>query len=339
MPTDASNSTDCMRRPRLALAVFFACGALGACAASAPPFPDEIKDPARRAYYEGVARLADGDYIKAAAILQVVAASPRHVKQAALAKLRLGDALYFQGRYAEAAEVYRGFVGQYKTDPNLPYARYMIGRSYYKRLPSDWFLVPPAYEMDQAITQQAEGELKSFVTTFPTSQFAPEVRKMLAETRAMLFAREMYAVDFYAGRDKYQAVAWRLADATQVYPELAITEPRVWQLAAAWDKVGDQGETAKALGMYLEHFPDGKHHGAAKARLEVIRQAIEAREKAAPPKPPVKPPMVKVEGTETPPPDEEEPPVDDAPTPPGDDETPKLRQPVVPELDPTSDPN
>lgn len=339
MSTLPSQLAPSRRRPHLARAA--AClvvsAVLGACAASVPPFPDEIKDPARRAYYEGVAHLKDGDYVKAAQIFQVVAASPRHVKQAALAKLRLGDALFFQGRYAEAAEVYRGFVGQYKTDPNLPYARFMVSRSFYKRLPSDWFLIPPAYEMDQSITQQAEGELKSFLTTFPTSPFAPEVRTMLAETRGMLFAREMYAIDFYSDRDKWQAVAWRLGDAVQTYPELAVKDALVWRLASAWDKVGDQGETAKALGLYLEHFPDGAHHAAAKARLEVIRKAIEATEKARTPKVPPTPvppkePPAKVDA----PPEE---PPDDTDTPPDtDNDAPKLKQPVLPELDPKADP-
>lgn len=322
-----------------AVACLLVVAALGGCAASAPPFPDEIKDPARRAYYEGVARLKDGDYVKAAQILQVVAASPRHVKHAALAKLRLGDALFFQGRYAESAEVYRGFVGQYKTDPNLPYARYMVARSFHKRLPSDWFLIPPAYEMDQSITQQAEGELKSFLTTFPTSPFAPEVRKMLAETRGMLFAREMYAVDFYADRDKWQAVAWRLGDALQTYPELAMKDALVWRFVGAWDKVGDPGETAKALGMYLEHFPDGKHHGAAKERLEVMRKAIEAREKAATPKvPPADPNGPKVPPTKIEPTDPTEPDAPEDPETPPDEDEPKLKQPVLPELDPSADP-
>ena len=72
-----------------------------------------------------------------------VAASPRTSKYAALAKLRLGDALFYQDRYAEATEVFRGFTNQYKSDPNLPYARFKVAQCYYERIPGEWFPAPP----------------------------------------------------------------------------------------------------------------------------------------------------------------------------------------------------
>lgn len=229
--------------------------------------------------------LVDGDYLEASQQFQVVAASPRTSKYAALAKLRLGDALFFQERFAEATEIYRGFTNQYKADPNLPYARFQVAHCYFRRLPSEWAISPPAYELDQTLTQQAEAELKGFIAQFPTSRFATPARSMLRETRQMLFDHEMYAVDFYADREKWQAVAWRLGEAMETYPEFAPTnEARVWQLTRAWHAVGQPGETAKALGLYLEKHPDGSHNAQAKAELEAIRQGL-ANPKPKPQKP------------------------------------------------------
>lgn len=264
---------------------------LAACGSAGEPLPDDVKDPARRAYYEGMRELVDRDYVKATTLFQTVAASPRHVKHAALAKLRLGDALFFQGRYAEATEVYRSFVQQHNADPNLPYARFKVAECYYERLPGEWFASPPAEEFDQTVTTQAEAELKGFVTMFPTSVYAPRARKMLARTRKLLFASEMYAVDFYTQREKWQAVAWRLRDALDTYPELALEDAYVWRLANAWDKVGDRVETAKALGLYLAKFPEGAHAGAAKDKLDAVKKALdeEANKPPAPEKPAPKP--------------------------------------------------
>jgi outer membrane protein assembly factor BamD len=253
---------------------------LGAgCATPGAPLPDSVKDPARRAYYQGMRELADGDYVAATTLFQAVAASPRHVKYAALAKLRLGDALFFQGRYAEATEIFRGFVQQHNADPNMPYARFKVGECYYERLPGEWFASPPAHEFDQTVSTQTEAELKSFLTSFPTSVYAPRARKMLAEARQMLFRHEMYAVDFYEDRDKWQAVAWRLRDVIDTYPELGLKDGLVWRLSVAWDKVGDRAETQRALGLYLSSFPSGEHSAAAKARLEAIQKALEAEKK------------------------------------------------------------
>lgn len=273
-----------------ALSVLSATALIG-CGTPGAPLPSDVKDPARRAYYEGMRELVDGDYIKATSLFQAVAASPRHIKHAALAKLRLGDALVFQGRYAEATEIFRGFVQQHNADPNLPYARFMTAQCYFERLPSEWFASPPAYEFDQTITTQAEAELRGFVTTFPTSVYAPRARTMLRDTRKMLFRHEMYAVDFYAADEKWQAVAWRLRDAIDAYPEFGLTDDLVWRMASAWDKVGDRAETTRSLGLYLSKFPSGKRHVAAQARLEAIRSATppEAPKDPPPPKPEVLP--------------------------------------------------
>ena len=322
-PLRALHPTMPSRRWSLACAVALGIAASGfaltGCATPGAPLPSDVKDPARRTYYEGMRELADADYVKATTLFQTVAASPRHVKYAALAKLRLGDTLFHQGRYAEATEIYRGFVQQHNADPNLPYARFRVAECYYERIPGEWFASPPAHEFDQTLTTQAEAELKGFISTFPTSAFAPAARKMLVEARKMLLRHELYAVDFYADEDKWQAVAWRLRDAIESYPELATTDDLVWRLASAWDKVGDRVESARALGLYLAKFPTGKRAGPAKARLDAIRAALEVENR--PPEPAPEAPEV------TP----------DSPEDPGGDVTPddlELRPPELPQLSP-----
>ncbi len=246
---------------------------LGGCA-SAGPTGQGVKDSARRAYYEAMTDLVDGNFIQATQRFQEVSRSPRYVRYAALAKLRIGDALSLQGRHQEATEVYRAFISQYKSDPNLPYARFQVAASSFHRIPGEWFASPPAYEMDQTLTRQAEAELKGFLDTFPTSRFAAEARRMLAEAREMLFEHEVYAADFYASRDQWQAVAWRLDKAIEHYPELGLTDPLVWRMASAYAKAGDQAQAAKSYGLYLRRFPDGAHKAEAKARMETIRERV-----------------------------------------------------------------
>ncbi|MFO0750207.1 MAG: outer membrane protein assembly factor BamD [Myxococcota bacterium] len=303
------------------LAILSLAFASAACGSSAPALDGSVKDPVRRGYYDAMRSLVDGDYLEATTRFQVVASSPRTSKYAALAKLRLGDALFYQERYAEATELYRGFTNQYKSDPNLPYARYRVAECYFERLPSDWFAAPPAYEMDQTLTQQAEAELKGFLSQFPTSRYAASARQMLAETRLMLYRTEMYAVDFYAAHHKWQAVAWRLKDAMDTYPELAVKEARVWQMSRAWRHVGQDSEVARSLGLYLEKFPDGAHVGEAKAELEAIRQGLDKKPDAAPAAPEKKPDAKPKADKNEPAPSRDEPPT--AP----DDEELKLRPP------------
>ena len=246
-----------------------------ACASSHRVNSDGIQDSSRRTYYEAMQELVDGNYIASTQLFQDVARSPRYVRYAALAKLRIGDALFLQDRYQEATELYRSFVSQYKSDPNQPYARFQVAACYYRRIPSEWFASPPAYEMDQTLTFQAEAELKGFLDTFPASRFAPDARKMQAEVREMLFQSELFAANFYAGRDRWRAVAWRLDRAIDNYPEFGLRESLVWRMADAYAKSGDQAQAAKAYGLYLKSFPDGEHKHEVKARMEKIRQSLD----------------------------------------------------------------
>lgn len=250
----------------------------GGCASSGASLPAEaVQDTARRMYFEAMKELEDGNYIAATTLFQEVASSPRYVRYAALARLRIGDAYFLQDRFPEAAEVYRGFISQFKSDPNLPYARFRVAESYYKRMPSDWFASPPAYELDQSLTEQAEAELTGFVTTFPTSRFAPEARKMLSEARKMLFDHELYAANFYAAAESWRAVAWRLDRAIETYPERGLEDDLVFRMADAYAKSGDEASAARGYGLYLKSFPEGKHHDDVKARLEVIRERVDQR--------------------------------------------------------------
>lgn len=274
-PTAHAPASVAPRRVLYAACFMAATAVGGGCASGDRVSSDAIADTARRGYYEGMQELEDGNYIAATQRFQDVSRNPRDVRYAALAKLRIADALFLQDRFQEATEVYRSFTSQHKSDPNLPYARFRVAQCYYERLPSEWFASPPAYEMDQTVTVQAEAELKGFIDGFPTSRFAPEARRMLADTRRMLFDAELFAAEFYAGRSRWRAVAWRLDRAIDNYPEFGLKEPLVWRMAEAYARSGDQAQAAKAYGLYLKSFPEGERKDEVKARMELIRQGLD----------------------------------------------------------------
>lgn len=255
---------------------------VGACGSSqvvGAPLDSSVRataaTTARQAYFLGMQELASGSFTPAIEIFNRVARSPRYVRHAALARLRIGDAYFFQDRYEEAIESYRTFIAQYQSDPNLPYARYRIAESYYKRLPSDWWIiVPPAHEKDQSVTRQAVRELASFLKTFPTSRYSASAREMLEEARQMLLGHELYVADYYESRDGHRAAAWRLDFAIRTYPELATTEDIVWRMAENYDEAGETADAARAYAMYLTEFPSGSERAESKARLDAIRKSI-----------------------------------------------------------------
>lgn len=234
----------------------------------------DIKDTVRRTYFEAVDELVGGNYVRARQLLNQVARAPRYFRYAALARLRIGDSLYLQERYEEAIQLYRAFTAQYKSDPNLPYARYRMAVCYYKRMPSEWFASVADHELDQTMTTEAVRELTSFIRTFPVSRFTADARLKLKEARQMLLDHVLYAADFYDSRDKPRAVAWRLDDALKRYPDFVTTDAIVWRMADSYAKAGDQADAARSYAMYLEKFDNGEQRAEAKRRLDVIRRQL-----------------------------------------------------------------
>ena len=229
---------------------------------------------ARRAYRQGMEELVSGNNNQAVKIFSTVARSPRYIRHAALAKIRIGDALYNEKRFEEAAEAYRSFVAQHGSDPNIPYARFRIAACYFERVPDGIFIEPPDFERDQTATKSALRELNNFLRAFPTSRFAIEAREMLIEAQGMLLAHQIYVADFYDSRDKPRAVAWRLSHAMETYPDAAKTPELVWRMADAYQRAKEQADAAKAYATYIESFPEGPHITEVKARLEAIRNQV-----------------------------------------------------------------
>ncbi len=256
-----------------------ACGAsgpsgVGLLSAAQPIAKAGPAATARLAYFAGMEELASGNYNQAMKYFAEVARSPRYVRHAALAKIRIGDAYFFDGRYEEAAQAYRSFVAQHGGDPNVPYARFRAAACYHARIPSGLFFEPPDHERDQSATKAALRELTAFLESFPTSSFAAQARQMRQDARQMLLAYQVYVADYYESRDKPRAVAWRLEHAIESYPTLAKTPELVWRMAESYRKAEAQADEARSYATYIESFPTGSQVAEAKRRLDTIRQSV-----------------------------------------------------------------
>lgn len=231
----------------------------------------DLSRSAREAYFEGMKDLVAANYTQATQRFEQVARGPRYVRYAALARLRAGDSAFYQESYEEAIRHYRAFASQYESDPNLPYARFRVASAYHARIPTEWFLSVPNYEIDQTMGKEALRELKGFLATFPVSRFTADARAMKGEVEQLLFDHEMYVADFYEADAKWRAVAWRLDAAIASYPNLGLKAALVWRLAEAFGAVEDREGEMRALALYLDKFPEGPHMDEARSRLDALQ--------------------------------------------------------------------
>ena len=75
--------------------------------------------------------------------------------------------------------------------------RIRIGLSYFKEIPTDFFIMPPSYEKDQGPVIDALRELSAFADQYGDSPYAPEARKHIGDCIKKLTDHELYVARFY----------------------------------------------------------------------------------------------------------------------------------------------
>ena len=212
-------------------------------------------ETARLLYLEGMEHLTDSDFEAAITDFTEVSQYPRFMKYAALAKVRLGDTLFYQGRYLEAVEVYEEFRVLYPRNPNIPYSDYMAARSLYERIPADVALFSPAERLDMTRVLQARDRLQGFIADFPDSPYTLEAAEMLRSVRLRLFRYHRYIADFYVKRDVKRAVAGRLWELAVGYPEWGTSYEDLRELSSLTQQIDEPVWNERVQKILHTRFP------------------------------------------------------------------------------------
>ena len=212
-----------MRR-RILLASLYA--VLGVAALSAGCGDDSKGRPvnyqltAKQNYERGLRELKDDNYLEAIKFFTFVKTRFPFSHYMPLAELKIADTNLARSRYVEAIDGYRQFIRFHPIHEFVEngYAAYKICECYYKQVPDEWFLSPPAYEKDQTATREALREFDNFLGKYPSTKFTKDARKQRQDSLRRLIDHEMYVARFYLNRGKPKATALRLRGILENYP-------------------------------------------------------------------------------------------------------------------------
>src|SRR5215469_13552425 len=126
--------------PRL-LVVLSLCAA-AACGSNKGTAAVQYSVSAQHNYEKGEKELDNKDWIAASKYFAFIKQRYPYSRYAVLAELRLADAQFGAEQYLEAIDSYRLFIKFHPTHQDVAngYAAFKIGESYYKQLPSDFWL-------------------------------------------------------------------------------------------------------------------------------------------------------------------------------------------------------
>ncbi len=186
--------------------------ALGACSGAKVKVATTQDSPYYK-YELAMDELLGGDYTKAATLFEELAAGTLNPVLSQLGTLRLGDALFFQGRYAEAAEVYREFLDQYSRSPDWPHAAYMRGLCFLRKMPEDHWVLPPAESREMSDVDNAYQSFVQLIEAAPDAYYSMRARLLLTQTVERRCRHHLYVAEWYDDRDQPKGMVQRLEQA------------------------------------------------------------------------------------------------------------------------------
>jgi outer membrane protein assembly factor BamD len=196
------------------------------------------------------------------------------------AKLLIADT-YFnagdEGNLILAASEYREFIQLYPYSPSASYAQNRIALSFFNKA-----LKPGR---DQQKTQQALLEFRKVLTNYPLSEEAKTARDKIKDCEERLAEHAFLIGQHYYRSQSYKASISRLTEILTNYPVYTGMDQVYYCLGASYFESGKAEEAIPFLTKLVTDFP--------KSKVAVKGQALLAKAKAAPKKPPAPAPVKK----------------------------------------------
>ncbi len=221
-------------------------------------------------YERGVTARERGRHIDAIKFFEHVRFKFPYSTYAALADLAIADTEFEQERYLEAVEGYQSFVRMHPSHPQADYAEFRAALSYYRDIPSSFFLFPPSPEKDQGSVRNAYSTLARFLRDHPGSRYAPEARQLLKDARERLAKHELAVAKFYLHHDRPKATVARVERLLRDYSDTPVDCEALLLLAKAHLEQKEPDAARAALERIVEEHPNDPLVPDAKAMLGAL---------------------------------------------------------------------
>jgi outer membrane protein assembly factor BamD len=271
-----------IKRFSLAILFCFITIPLTSCIGKASKSKGSVLDYTRSAelqYMEALDEYEDRDCVSAEPHFQDVRRNFPYSRYAVLAELRLADCQFVQGNHAEAAVMYEQFVKAHPTHEDAHYAAYRRGLCYYEMIPTDWLIMPPSYERDQASTRDARMAFTHFLSTYKDSPWRKEAEELLSNVVDALVRHEIYVAEFYLNRADRRAAAVRLENVRENFKESPLVPDAMFLQAITYLEMKKTKEAIQVFSEIVNFYPEHHQSLRAKAYLKHLAAKGSGRER------------------------------------------------------------
>ncbi|MEQ1912525.1 MAG: outer membrane protein assembly factor BamD [Vicinamibacterales bacterium] len=263
-----------------ALAVFVATLAAASGCASANgrrAVPPGTTQPDQFLYDRGKVALDNKKWLTAREFFKQVTETYTQSPVRPDAKLAIGDTYIGEGSSESlvlAIAEFQEFLSFYPTHPRADYAQYKLGLAHFRQM--------RAPQRDQSETRDTVREFELFLTRYPNSTYAPEVRNRLREAKDRLSEAEFEVGRFYFRIHWYPGAIDRLTALIKEDPTFTARDGVYFFLGESLIKVSRPAEALPLYEKLITEFDQSEYLVEAKKRLDELKNAPPAPPPGAP---------------------------------------------------------
>lgn len=218
--------------------------AVGACGAKSPP---DGLEPVER-FEWGLEQFRQGEMGAARnGFRDFLLNAPLHPR-ADSAQYLLGETLYRDERYVEAADAFSRLATNRPTSDLADDAQLGVCRSY-------WALSPDL-ALDQEYTRQAVEACRRLVEFYSPTPLAEEARRIRAQARDKLARKRLRTARWYYEHNAYESANIYLEQILEEHPESAVVPEALAMLFRSYRELGFDSEARQVRKRLLENHPE-----------------------------------------------------------------------------------
>ncbi|MBK8177067.1 MAG: outer membrane protein assembly factor BamD [Rhodospirillales bacterium] len=228
--------------------------ALTACGTTEEPYVERSVD---ELYNQAMDQLDGGDYKKAAKTFDEVDRQHPYSSWATKAELMSAYASYQANEYDDAVNACDRYIELHPANPDVPYAYYLKGLSYYERI-SD-------IHRDQEMTEQAKRVFAELISRYPDSEYARDAQLKIDLCNDHLAGAEMVVGRYYQERGFQLASLNRFRTVVEKYQSTTHVPEALLRMTEVYRALGIDDEARKTAAVLGYNFPQSQWYADAYA--------------------------------------------------------------------------
>jgi outer membrane protein assembly factor BamD len=228
------------------------CLAIAACSSDEEVY---VERPVDELYNSAMDDMQQADYKGAAKLFDEVERQHPYSPWATKAQLMSAYAHYRADEYDDAVASADRFIELHPANPDVAYAYYLKGLSYYERI-SD-------IHRDQEMTVQAKKTFEELVARFPESDYARDAKVKIELANDHLAGKEMTVGRFYLRRGQHLAAINRFRVVILQYQTTTHVPEALLRLTEAYTAIGLTEEARKTAAVLGHNFPGSEWYADA----------------------------------------------------------------------------